>query len=519
MTMPYKPSDAAPNAVGAGRAAETWQRLDNIRQPMMTRLEKLCSYTLQHLMVPDGWDANRDGATHDYQSIGAQAVNHLATKIMLAMFAPTRPFLRLDPTDALLEAAAAAGMKEEDIKNVLSQAERKAIKELDRMAARPRLFELIKQLIVLGNSLMILEEKEDPRVLNLRRFVVKRSLDGKLHTLVIREVVKKDELSDEARAKVPTKDADSKVCYYIMVTRTGNDSYDVSHWVDEHEMEDKRKTFNGQNLPYRVIAWNLADYADYGTGLAEEYMGALAALSTLSASIIQAAVLAGEFRWLANPAGLTRPDDFNNSENGACLPGQEGDLTLVQAAQEVANAVNVNRQVLQDYATTVGRGFLMIGSVQRDAERVTAEEIRLMAQELETGLGGAYSRLAVDVQLPLGLYLMARVDVRVNDQTVQPTVVTGLDALSRNGDLDALKSYLSDVAQITALPPEVLKYLPMSTILTDLATGHGLDAKRYAHTEQQAQAVANTETAREVQANTAAEAGKAQAQAAASRGA
>ena len=40
-------------------------------------------------------------------------------------------------------------------------------------------------------------------------------------------------------------------------------------------------------------------------------------------------------------------------------------------------------------------------SVQRDAERVTAEEIRLMAEQLESGLAGVYSMLSQELQLPL----------------------------------------------------------------------------------------------------------------------
>ena len=37
------------------------------------------------------------------------------------------------------------------------------------------------------------------------------------------------------------------------------------------------------------------------------------------------------------------------------------------------------------------RLLLLNSSVQRNAERVTAEEVRYMAQELETALGGVYS--------------------------------------------------------------------------------------------------------------------------------
>lgn len=511
----------APQGPQPQDAKSVWTRLDGVRQGMMRRLEKLAGYTLPHLLLPDGWDANQDGVAHDFQSIGAQAVNHLATKLMLAMFAPTRPFMRLDPSPALRRSAALAGIPEEDVQNLLARGEREAVKELDSMAARPKLFDLLKQLIALGNSLLILPEEaseEEPRVLNLRRFVVKRSLDGMLHTLVVREQVKKDELSPDAQALVPGKEDHAMCEYFIMVRRVGKSKYMVTHWVDDLKMGAKDREYEYNDLPYRVIAWNLADYADYGTGLAEEYMGALAALSTISASTVKAAVLAGEFRWLANPAGMTRPEDFEASENGSCLPGQEGDLTLVQAASEVATAVGINRQLATDYANVIGRGFLMAGAVTRDAERVTAEEIRMIAQELETGLGGAYSRLAVDVQLPLARYLLRRIKLEVKGDAIKPTIVTGLDALSRNGDLEALKAYLSDVATITSLPPEVMRWLPMETILSDLATGRGLDGKRYANNAAAAMGQQEQEDQRQVAVENATAAGQAQAKAAATGG-
>jgi hypothetical protein len=514
---PNQAAAAAPPSNMPMDARSTWTRLDGKRQSMMRRLEKLAGYTLPHLLLPDGWDANDSGAAHDYQSIGAQCVNHLATKLMLSMFAPTRPFMRLDASQQLKAAAAQAGIKEDDLQNLLSQGERAAVKELDSMALRPKLFDLFKNLEVLGNVMLILPEdtQDEPRVVGLRRFVVKRSLDGMIHTVVIREQVQKDELSDEAQALVPKK-SDSSLCeHFIMLKRMGKSTYEVSQWIDEHRIPGKDRTFEYENLPYRVIAWNLADYADYGTGLAEEYMGAFAALSSVSASTIRAAVLAGEFRWLANPAGMTRPEDFEASENGQCLPGQEGDLTLVQAAAEVANAVNINRQLAQDYTNVLGRGFLMAGAVTRDAERVTAEEIRMIATELETGLGGAYSRLAVDVQLPLGKYLLRRIKLEMPGDSITPTIVTGLDALSRNGDLEALKAYINDVATITALPPEVLRWLPMETILRDLATGRGLDGRRYANTEPAAQAQQGQEDQRQVAVENATAAGAAQAKAAA----
>jgi hypothetical protein len=100
--------------------------------------------------------------------------------------------------------------------------------------------------------------------------------------------------------------------------------------------------------------------------------------------------------------------------------------------------------------------FLLNSSVQRSGERVTAEEIRLMAQELEFSFGGTYSLLAETLQLPLVKFVLNRLKKDpmfppVPD-SLSPQIVTGISALARNSEAAAFDSML----QRTALLPQVL---------------------------------------------------------------
>jgi hypothetical protein len=495
--------------MNAKDAPTIWTQLSGKRENMIHRLEKMASYTIPKLLLPDGWEADEDGASQDYQSLGAQVVNHLTTKIMLALFAPTRPFLRLDPSAELLAEMAEAGVGQEKVSNALAIAEKDAIKSLDAKALRPKLFSTIKNLIVLGNVMQVLDEDgETIRVISIKHYCVKRTLKGNLHTAIIKEEVLYDELEDEVQALVTKKQDEDKVCYYVLIQRKAGE-YEVTHWVNEQKLDSYTKTYTEDKLPYRVLTWDLADESDYGTGLVEDYEGDFGAVSTLSRAMVEAAILASEFRWLANPAGMTRPEDFKNSNNGECLPGSKDDLVLVQAASEVAAALQVQQSVNQDYINRIGRGFLLSSAVTRDAERVTAEEIRMLANELETGLGGAYSRLAVDVQLPLGLWLLRGLKIEVNKKAITPIVITGLDALSRNGDLENLRAYVQDVATIGNLPPPVLARLRLDAIFSDLASGRGLEANKYVKSEAEAQQGLDQDASREVATSTATAAGEA----------
>ena len=49
----------------------------------------------------------------------------------------------------------------------------------------------------------------------------------------------------------------------------------------------------------------------------------------------------------------------------------------------------------------LSQAFLLNSSVQRNAERVTAEEIKFVASELESTLGGIYGVLTQEFQQPL----------------------------------------------------------------------------------------------------------------------
>ena len=199
---------------------------------------------------------------------------------------------------------------------------------------------------------------------------------------------------------------------------------------------------------------------------------------------------------------MTKVEDLENSENGAALPGQEGDVSLVANSKPGDLAVVGN--VVQDYIGRIGRGFLLGSATTRDAERVTAAEIRMQAQELETSFGGTYSSIAVGMQLPLSRWLLRNVNLDVNGTQLKITIVTGLDALSRSGDLDNLRAALQDLAQVGMIKQAVPE-LNRRAVTAAIFAGHGLPTSKYllsddqVAAEQQAaqQAAINAQTASE----------------------
>jgi hypothetical protein len=258
----------------------------------------------------------------------------------------------------------------------------------------------------------------------------------------------------------------------------------VTHHVDEFKLPD---IFDGKytedNCPYRALTWELHDDNDYGTGLCEQIAGDLASLSVLSEAEVKGAILASEFRWLVNPAGSTRPEDVEQSENGAALPGTKDDIVPLNSG--TGASMQYIDTVATRYINRIGKAFLLGSAVVRDAERVTAEEIRMQANELETTLGGVYSRMAVDFQGPMAFWLTKLTGVTLNGKGITPMVITGLDALSRNGDLDNLKMALQDLASVAGMPPQALAVLQWDAIAKAIFMGRGVAYKDYVKSADQ----------------------------------
>lgn len=469
----------------APTAQGRWQQLDGTRRGFINRCELYAGYTLPKICLPDSFDQNSTQMAHDFQAVGAQAVNHLSNKMMLSLFAPSSTFFRLDASNTAKAVFADLKMDEEEITPMLAKVERDAVALLDRLALRPKLYEAVKHLIITGNVLMCLEDDGSARVIGLKRYVVRRSMSGRVIELMIADKVLMDELEegvqDVVRAELGYAE-DRTVTLYRWFHFKGGD-YHMTQWVDNIKLPNE---FDGKwpekDLPYRVLTWDLADGENYGTGLVEDYSSDFSGLSALSKAQVQGAILASEFRWLVNPAGQTRVEDFADTPNGGAMPGTEGDITIIESGK--SRDLQVTLAMTQEYVNRIGRGFLLGSLLVRQAERVTAEEIRMTANELETALGGGYSRLALDFQAPMAKWLLEQLKVKISDK-FDVTVITGLDALSRTSDLDDAKLWLADMGSASQLPEQMQARIKWNELGSLFATPRRVDISRIWKSDQE----------------------------------
>ena len=127
----------------------------------------------------------------------------------------------------------------------------------------------------------------------------------------------------------------------------------------------------------------------------------------------------------------------------------------------------------------------------RNAERVTAEEVRLTQLELEQSLGGLFSLLTVEFLVPYlnrTLLILQRSNQipRLPKDVVRPKIVAGSNSLGRGQDNESLTRFIQTVAQ-TLGPEALMKYIDPSEAIKRLAAAQGIDVLNLVRTSDQLQ--------------------------------
>lgn len=484
--------------------------LNGERSALIQRCEKFAGWTLPSVFPLDTHNDNTE-MQYDFQSVGAKAVTHLANKIMMALFQPSKPFFRMNLTDQQMVAVEEeTGLDKPEIEKMIAAAERAAGERLNKKNGRVALTEAIILLIITGNVLLSIPKGGKIGVYNLRDYVVTRDLRGEVTKLIICETKKVRGLSDELAMLCTNngKDPEQVVSLYTCAQRVGEDKFLVWQELENYAYAHKAPMYvNASDLPWIPLTWSLARRADYGNGLVENYAGDFHTISTLAETLLDFTAAATDIKNLVNPAGMTDVEEIAQASSGSYVTGREEDIFSYSPDVKVQAEFITNR--FDACERRIGSAFLMNSMVTRDAERVTAEEIRMQAQELESSLGGVYSRMAVEGQQPLARYLMAEDEELF--KSIEPVIVTGLESLSRMSDVDRLRAMLQDAALLADLPEKVAVRVKFGGVLARLSAGHGVDTEGILATEEEAEATEKQNA--EIAANAAAQEAGAVAQA------
>jgi hypothetical protein len=460
--------------------ASLYANLESLRRTFLDRARECAELTIPSLITKDGHsEASR--LPTPWQGVGARGLNNLASKLLLALLPPNSPFFRLSIDDFALEQLTQQEGMRAKVEEGLNRIERSVMTEIEANAIRVGAFEALKQLLCTGNVLMYLPKEGGMRVFRMDRFVVRRDPMGNVLDIVTKETLSPEAVSQEIQDLLGQADdgetpAGAKtIDLYTHIYRDGK-KWTVYQEVKGLRVPSTVGSYPLDKSPWIPVRFTKIDGEDYGRGYVEEYLGDLKSLEGLTQGIVEGSAAASKVLFLVNPNGVTDMAELAEAENGAFREGVSTDVSTLQL--EKFNDFRVALETTTQINERLSYAFLLNSAVQRSGERVTAEEIRYMANELESALGGIYSILSQEFQLPLVKRLMYQMERQkrlppLPEGTVQPVIVTGLEALGRGNDLNKLSMFFEAAAMIANLPPEINK----SDALMRTGASLGIDMK------------------------------------------
>ena len=477
--------------------ASRYANLAANRDSFLQRARDAAELTVPTLMPPEGHSGYTNYKT-PYQAVGARGVNNLASKLLLTLLPPNSPFFRLIIDDFDIEKIAGKEARGA-IEEALSRIERTSMQEIESTAIRVPVYEALKQLIVAGNALLFFPKTEGAmKVFRLDRYVVKRDTMGNVMEIITKESVSPVMLPEKARLMLTQTDnitqereADynnKNLDLYTYVCRK-EDKFHIHQEVKGMIVPDSEGFYPLNKNPFIPLRFTRIDGEDYGRGFVEEYIGDFRNLEALNRAIVEGSAASSKVLFLVRPNGTTKQNTLAKAPNGAIVQGDANDVTTLQVNK--FNDFRVAQETGLRITERLSFAFLLNSSVQRQAERVTAEEIRFMAQELESALGGTYSILSQEFQYPLVELILDRLEKKrkmpkMPKDTVKPQIVTGLEALGRGQDLNKLAQFLQYLQPLG--PETIASSLNVDDYIDRLGASLGIDTGGLIKTPEQKQA-------------------------------
>ena len=470
-------------------AKDRYAKLENERNAYTDRAEKCAKYTIP-MAFPKKTDNSNTTYETPYQSIGARGVNNMVSKLMLALFPPNAPFFRLSLGDEVLNALGDDINTIQQYEEQLSKLERRIVAYMETHQVRTTVWEALIQLIISGNVLIFLPPAEGGmRIYRLNNYVVSRDGIGTVKEIVAKETLTYGSLPLELQSKMNTEGKEDEAVDIYTHTYLEGDTYLSYQEIEGEIIAGSEQTYPKDACPWIALRLKKMDGESYGRSFVDEYLGDLKVLEALSKSVAEVSAVASNILYLVNPNAVTRISELSKAKSGDFIRGKIEDIQVLQVNK--TSDLQITQSAIQSIEGRLSYAFLLNSAVQRNAERVTAEEIRYVANELEDTVGSIYSILSQELQLPLVKRFMLQMtregyipDLPQGSQGVEPLITTGIEALGRGHDLTKLDTFIR-YAQV--FPEAFQTRVKQGAILSQIATALGIDSSSVVKSEEEYQ--------------------------------
>lgn len=478
-------------------AAERYSLLTRSRNTVLRQAREAARLTIPGLIPAEGATDPHDVSEQPWQSLGARGVNNVAAKLLVSLFPPQRPFFRLDidPLTAK-DMGTTLGPAEEALAGISYL----AMTVVEGSGARPLWMEVFRHLVVAGNILIYHpDDGTMMRVWRLDQYVVRRDAQGRLIEAVIEEEVYPSELDEATRSACqvdddsepddqghPSDKSEEKIKLYTVVERVGDN---IIHFqeINDIEVPDSRGTAKSDVTGWQALRWQAVPGSDYGRAMVSEYAGDFYSLEEGWQAVIKFAAEAARIVTIVDPNSGIDVEELAAAETGDHLTGFIEKIEKL--GLDKTTDFGVLWKIMDSIERRLSQAFLLTANTIRDAERVTAEEIRAVAQELEDSFGGTYTVLSAEAQTPYArrlLYILAKQGKAPKlPNNVAPMVVTGFAALGQNHEVQAIIEWVQMLQEAMG-PQWTMAHLNGDEIALRTGTGRGIpDVKGLIKSQEQ----------------------------------
>ena len=440
---------------------ELYESLSTTRKAYEDRAKEISKLTIPYLFVDDGASEStliEDTYASRYSAI---AINALASNMSLTLLPPSGSSFRFDPDNKAMEdfTRGDANMRA-GIMALLGTQMARVNKEIENQEIRPQFFELLQCMIAVSPVVVEKVKGNGIKWHNIKTFAVKLDTRGEPLVLIVKETLHKE---DVPKGIEIDEDADTADLYTMCELK--DNKWTVTQSID-NEIVGSESTYAKDMLPYVYLGWTRQKGDTYHRPYAEQYLGILKDYSNINKILIEGGLIASKSLIMVNPLGTTRKKDVSDSKNGDVIDGRADEVTAFQLGKNYD--FQVPMQLRQELTMQIDKAFLSRQGTQRDAERVTAEEIRANAQELEKNLSGIYSTMSKKFNKWLVKHIMKELSIKFD--TIDVNVITGLDALGRNIESTKMDNFMMRMANM-----QLTRWLKEEEIITRYASYEGID--------------------------------------------
>ena len=463
------------------------------RWQYISRAEDSAKYTIPALMPPQhggGRGTKHNRLYQPYQSLGSRGVNALSANLLISLLPPNQTFFRLVIDDAAVAQLGGPEIQGE-VEASLSQIERIVQKEIEVMAFRPVIHEALRLLVVTGNALIHMDKDGDLRSFRLDSYIVRRRPNGRVDKIILKEKMYFEALSEEMQTLlIPAVGGGQKEETVDLFTcvhwNPAKKKFNVYQMIKDILVPGSEATYAEKDLPFLALRFTRVQGENYGRSFVEEHIGDVRSLEGLSQAILEASAASAKTLFLVNPNGTTKAKVLAESSNGAIVQGNANDITTLQVGK--ANDLSVALSTINLIKERLGKAFLITSDLFRDAERVTATEIQAVIRQVEKSLGGLYSLLSNEFQLPLINLILKSLTRRKKipklPKEVSPTIVVGMDAIGRAAELEKLDMLLAGLGQLFG-PEALAQVVNVNEYLTRRAASLGVNTAGLIKTQEE----------------------------------